>query len=217
MTNRPADIVFLDLVLPGVDGLEVCRTIRSNEEIPTVAILILTAEGAEAEVVAGLEVGADDYVTKPFSPRELVARIRAVLRRERSRDNHSWSNPQGVVQVGEIAVEPVRHEVFIEDEPVELTVTEFKLFYERISRPGRVFTRQQIIDAVHGAHTVVTDRAVDLQILNLRRKLGSKLLTIRGVGYKFAGEFVARHKGEREAVLAGLCRTSSSLIHRHGC
>lgn len=187
--KQPA-IVLLDLMLPDVDGLEVCRSIRSNEETSAVAILMLTAKGGEVDVVAGLEVGADDYMTKPFSPRELIARVRAVLRRVRSRDEHSRPNSHRAVQIGDIAIDPSRHEVFVKDDLIDLTTTEFKLLYLLISRPGRVFTRQQIIKEVHGTHTTVTSRTVDVQILNLRRKLGilgSKLSTVRGIGYKFVG------------------------------
>jgi len=190
VVEKQPDVVVLDLMLPGVDGLEVCRSIRSNQEVRKIAIVMLTAKGSEADVVAGLEVGADDYMTKPFSPRELVARVRAVLRRVNEGGDLKKGNGKRIVRFGEVTVDPLRHEVLIQDKPINLTVTEFKLLYQLISRAGRVFTRQQIIESVHGPHTVVTDRAVDVQILNLRRKLGdfgSKLVTVRGVGYKFSG------------------------------
>ena len=182
--DEGADVVILDLMLPGVDGLEVCRILKGDPQTSPIPILMLTARGEEADVVAGLEVGADDYVTKPFSPRVLLARIKALLRR--SARGRPLSDE--TITRGALMIDPGRREVRLEGKPIELTFTEFGLLHFLASRPGWVFTRNQIIDAVRGADYPVTDRSVDVQVVGLRKKLkshGRFIETIRGVGYRF--------------------------------
>ncbi len=178
------DLIVLDLMLPGVDGLEVCRILRRDPKTAHIPIIMLTAKGEEADVVAGLELGADDYVAKPFSPRVLLARTKAVLRR---RSAHAPEESM-TVQVREIVINPQRHEVLVRGKPVTLTYTEFRLLHYLGRRPGWVFTRQQIIDNVRGDNYPVTDRSVDVQVVGLRKKLGpcgDLIETVRGVGYRF--------------------------------
>ena len=180
----PPDLVVLDLMLPGVDGLEVCKLLKRHPRTAAVPVVMLTAKGEEADVVAGLELGADDYVTKPFSPRVLLARIKAVLRR----DAKEAIGEKDTVAAHDIVVNPGRHEVLVAGEAVTLTYTEFRLLHFLARRPGWVFTRQQIIDAVRGEDYPVTDRAVDVQVAGLRKKLGDRggyIETVRGVGYRF--------------------------------
>jgi two-component system phosphate regulon response regulator PhoB len=184
---RPPDLLLLDLMLPGVDGLTVCRKIKGNPKTRGVPIVILTAKGEEADVVAGLNLGADDYITKPFSPSVLVARVKAVLRRGEA-DEGAKGDEAGVIQVRNLKIHPGRHEVRVDDSPVDLTSTEFRVLYFLARRPGWVFTRQQILDGVHGDNYAITDRAVDVQIVGLRKKLstaGDSIETVRGVGYRF--------------------------------
>jgi len=178
------DVVLLDLMLPGVDGLEVCRRLKSQPHTASIPVVMVTARGEEADVVTGLELGADDYITKPFSPRVLVARTRAVLRRPRA-EQHDAESP---VRTGGLEIHPGRHEVLAGETRLELTSTEFKILHLLARRPGWVFTRYQIVDGIRGPNYPVTERAVDVQIVALRKKLGSygKLIeTVRGVGYRF--------------------------------
>jgi two-component system phosphate regulon response regulator PhoB len=180
----PPDLVVLDLMLPGLDGLEVCRLMKADARLRAVPVVMLTAKGEEADIVTGLELGADDYVTKPFSPRVLLARIKAVLRRRRelARDE------QTPIQVHDLSIHPGRREVKLNGAPIELTYGEFRLLRVLASRPGWVFTRNQIVEAVRGADYPVTERAVDVQVVGLRRKLGPAgryVQTVRGVGYRF--------------------------------
>jgi two-component system phosphate regulon response regulator PhoB len=182
--DRLPDLILLDLMLPDLDGLEVCRAIKADPVTSRIPIVMLTAKGEEADVVVGLEMGADDYLPKPFSPRVLVARLRAVLRRGETEVAQEQDPP---VRVNEIEINPSRHEVRVAGQPIELTATEFKLLYLLARRPGRVFTRQSIIDAIHDGFAAVTDRSVDVQVVALRRKLGSagqQIQTVRGVGYR---------------------------------
>ncbi len=177
-------LIVLDLMLPGLDGLEVCRILRRDPKTAHIPIVMLTAKGEEADVVAGLELGADDYVTKPFSPRVLLARIKAVLRRRSAREPEESMT----LQVGDIVINPQRHEVLVRGKPVTLTYVEFRLLHYLARRPGWVFTRQQIIDNVRGDNYPVTDRSVDVQVVGLRKKLGPcgyLIETVRGVGYRF--------------------------------
>lgn len=181
----PPDLVLLDLMLPGMDGLEVCRTLRAREATANVPVIMLTARGEETDIVRGLELGADDYITKPFSPRVLLARIKTVLRRGLNAESE---NADGLLRVGAIQLDPTRHEVTAAGQSVNLTATEFKLLTLLMARPGRVFTRQQIIETVHEGFAAVTDRSVDVQVVALRRKLnehGRAIETVRGVGYRF--------------------------------
>ena len=181
--NQPPDLILLDLMLPAMDGLEVCRSLKARPETASIPIIMLTAKGEEADIVQGLELGADDYITKPFSPRILMARIHAVLRRAQADQQD-----RRTLEAGGVRIDLDRHEVIVQDQPVELTATEFKLLTLLVSRPARVFTRQQIIDSLHEGFAAVTDRSVDVQVVALRRKLaaaGKRIETVRGVGYRF--------------------------------
>jgi two-component system alkaline phosphatase synthesis response regulator PhoP len=178
------DLLILDLMLPGIHGLDVCRTLKNDPATRALPIVMLTARGEDIDVVTGLELGADDYVTKPFSPRVLAARVKAVLRRDRG----APPDPEGPLVVHDIEIHPQRHEVRVAGHPVPLTATEFGLLLFLARRPGWVFTRAQIIEAVKGDDYPVTDRSVDVQVVGLRRKLGSAgelIETVRGVGYRF--------------------------------
>lgn len=182
--SAPPDLVLLDLMLPGVDGLEVCRLLKREAHTRQIPIVMLTAKGEEADIVAGLELGADDYITKPFSVRVLLARLRAVLRRR------SLEPPTETARLSihGIVIHPGRHEVLLEGRPLELTATEFRLLHFLARRPGWVFTRTQIVNAVHGEDYPVSERSIDVQVVALRKKLGDLgeyLETIRGVGYRF--------------------------------
>jgi two-component system phosphate regulon response regulator PhoB len=182
----PPDLIILDLMLPGIDGLEVCRKLKSLPETREIAIVMVTAKGEEADVVAGLELGADDYVAKPFSPRILIARVRTVLRRREAPEEKA--DGEEMIQVDELLIHPGRNEVLVGGKPVDLTFTEFRVLHFLASRPGWVFTRYQIVNAVRGDDYAVTDRAVDVQIVGLRKKLGpygKYIETVRGVGYRF--------------------------------
>jgi DNA-binding response OmpR family regulator len=175
----------LDLMLPRVDGLDVCHILRAESQVP---VIMLTARTAEEDKLAGLEVGADDYVTKPFSPRELVARVRAVLRRGERPD------PQQVVRALDLSLDPGTMRVVVGDRPVELTPTEFQLLAALARQPGRVFTRSQLLDAIHGVAFDSYERAIDAHVKNIRRKIEPKpaepryLLTVYGVGYRVADD-----------------------------
>jgi len=176
--------LVLDLMLPGLDGLEVCRSLKQDPHTRNLPIVMLTAKGEEADIVAGLELGADDYVTKPFSVRVLVARLRAVLRR-RSAAPLPETAP---ITIHELMIHPGRHEVLVQGQPVDLTATEFRLLNLLARRPGWVFTRSQIVNEIHGDDYSVTERAVDVQMVSLRKKLGpcgKYLETVRGIGYRF--------------------------------
>ena len=185
---RPPDLVVLDLMLPGADGLEICRAMKRDARTALIPIIILSARGEEADVVAGLELGADDYLTKPFSPRVLQARIKAVLRRQQSDTAEEDST---VISRGDLVIHPGRHEVTLRGQPVPLTSTEFRILCLLVRRPGWVFSRQQIIEAAPGHDASVTERSVDVHIVSLRRKLGASgqaIETIRGIGYRFKEE-----------------------------
>jgi two-component system phosphate regulon response regulator PhoB/two-component system alkaline phosphatase synthesis response regulator PhoP len=178
--ERPA-LILLDLMLPGMDGLEVCRQIRRSEDLAGIPIIMLTAKGDESDKVVGLELGADDYVTKPFSVKELVARVHAVLRRPEAGE----SGPR--ISVGTLVIDLDKHEVTVAGTKIDLTATEFKILQLLASRKGRVFTRDQILDYLWGNEKAVIDRTVDVHIRNLREKLGpaaSLIKNIRGAGYK---------------------------------
>ena len=181
--KKTPDLIILDLMLPGMDGLEVCKKLKSDVKTEGVPIIMLTAKGEEADIVTGLELGADDYVTKPFSPKVLVARVRRLLHRTVSRD---LERPP--MRIKDLTIDPGRREVLVKGKPVHLTFTEFNILNALAKRPGLVFTRYQIIDTIHGDDYLVTDRAVDVQIVSLRKKLsscGSYIETVRGVGYRF--------------------------------
>ena len=192
----PPDVVLLDLMLPGIDGLEVCRRMRSDPQLASVAIVMLTARDEEADIVTGLEFGADDYIAKPFSPRVLLARIRALLRRraelERGGSGEAESHHvDQAIRLSDIEILPDRFGVNVQGEAIELTSGEFRLLHLMAMRPGRVFSRRQIIETMHGSLVAVTDRSVDVQIVGLRRKLkgaGHRVQTVRGVGYRFVAD-----------------------------
>jgi two-component system alkaline phosphatase synthesis response regulator PhoP len=178
------DLIVLDLMLPGIDGLEVTRGLKNDPNTKNIPIVMLTAKGEEADIVAGLELGADDYVTKPFSPRILAARVRAVLRRKVKEAPEETS----VIRIHDLVIDPRRHAVLVNGESVQLTFTEFGILNYMARRPGWVFTRYQIVDAVRGEDYPVTDRSVDVQVVGLRKKLGvagKYIETVRGVGYRF--------------------------------
>jgi two-component system, OmpR family, alkaline phosphatase synthesis response regulator PhoP len=177
------DLVILDLMLPGVDGLTVCKMIKGSSLTKHIPIIMLTAKGQEADIVKGLEQGADDYMTKPFSPKVLVARVKTALR-------HRGQAEEGkaVLKVHDLVIDTEKHQVFVKNHAIELTHTEFSILQALARRPGRVFSRYQIVDAIHGTEHVVSDRAVDVQIVALRKKLGKAgdyIETVRGVGYRF--------------------------------
>ncbi|OGR31367.1 MAG: DNA-binding response regulator [Desulfobacca sp. RBG_16_60_12] len=181
--STPPDLIILDLMLPGMDGLTVCRELKMDAKTRDAPIIMLTAKGEEADIVAGLELGADDYVTKPFSPRVLLARLRAVLRRRRA----EAAPVSDSLILHEMAIHPGRHEILVQGRPVDLTATEFRLLHFLARRPGWVFTRAQIVLGVQGEDYSVSDRAVDVQIVGLRKKLGPAgkyIETVRGVGYR---------------------------------
>jgi two-component system alkaline phosphatase synthesis response regulator PhoP len=181
--HRP-DLILLDLMLPGMSGLEVCRALKSDASTSSIPIIMVTARGEESDIVAGLELGADDYVTKPFGIKVLLARVHATLRRKTER----IPTDDEAVRVHDIEIHPGRHEVRAGGETVELTNTEFRILHFLARRPGWVFTRYQIVDGIRGENYPVTERAVDVQIVALRRKLGGfggLIETVRGVGYRF--------------------------------
>lgn len=182
-TIRP-DLVVLDLMLPGMDGFEVCKILKNDPKTAHIPVIMLTAKGEEADIVTGLELGADDYIVKPFSPKVLIARVRAVLRRKATEP----IGESDVIQMKDLVIHPGRREVLVKGKPVSLTSTEFRMLHYLARRPGWVFTRQQIIDTARGDEYPVTDRSVDVHIVGLRKKLGALgelIETVRGVGYRF--------------------------------
>lgn len=187
---QPPDVVVLDLMLPGMDGLNVCQRLKKDHKTGSIPIIMLTAKGEESDIVRGLEMGADDYITKPFSPRVLIARLQAVLRRATAGledESGSEQDARGIT-VRNLEIQPRRHEVLVDGKAVELTATEYRVLFFLAKNPGWVFTRNQILDGVHGGNYAITERAVDVQIVGLRRKLGSAgvfIETVRGVGYRF--------------------------------
>ncbi|MCX6639469.1 MAG: response regulator [bacterium] len=183
--NELPDLMILDLMLPGMDGLEVCKILKNDERTLNVPIIMLSAKGDESDIVVGLELGADDYITKPFSPKILLARIKAVLQRSRK---STPSDEESPLRIAGLSIFPERHEVTLDGEQVNLTVTEFRILHFLARRPGWVFTRYQIVDAVRGEHYPVTERSVDVHIVSLRKKLGDfgvAIETVWGVGYRF--------------------------------
>lgn len=181
------DLILLDLMLPGVDGSEVCKRLRLGEATREVPIIMLTARGEESDVVAGLDLGADDYIPKPFSPSVLISRIKAVMRRKVKEASAPLREAGGIIRIHDLVIDPGRHEVKVDGVLVELTLTEFGILEFLAKRPGWAFSRQQIIDAIRGYEYIVTPRAIDVQIFSLRKKLGetgSKVETVRGIGYR---------------------------------
>ena len=181
ITNTLPDLVILDLMLPGIDGLEVCRTLRRSEKTSSIPIIMLTAKGTETDIVVGLELGADDYIVKPFSPRELIARVKAILRRAQP------AKKTKLFKVGDLVLDLTKYEVRVKNKKVDLTTTEFRVLAILSEKPGWVLTRNQLLDDLWEDEKVVLDRTIDVHIRNLREKLGEagKLIkTIRGIGYK---------------------------------
>lgn len=189
MRGNPPDAVILDLLLPDIDGVEVCRRIRQNSRYSQIPVLMLTARTEDSDIVSGLEVGADDYITKPFSPAVLLARLRTSLRRIAGED--APHNTSVLLKLHGITIDTARHEVRCGKNPVALSATEFAILEFLARSPGWVFSRARIIDAIRGADYPVTERSVDVQILGLRRKLadyGTCIETVRGVGYRLREE-----------------------------
>ncbi len=179
------DVVLLDLMLPGIDGLEVCKKLRSAVATKELPIIMISAKGEEADVVVGLELGADDYVTKPFSPRVLLARIKAVLRRREEKK----MGKSGYIASERLVIDLERHEARFDGALLSLTALEMRILSTLAAAPGKVFTRYQIVESTQGVSVGVTDRSVDVHIVSLRRKLGDAahlIETVRGVGYRFS-------------------------------
>ncbi len=179
------DLVLLDLMLPGIDGLEICKRLQADPLTAAIPVIMVTAKGEESDVVLGLQLGADDYVTKPFSPKELLARVKAVLRRGPLREVRA--NGDRVVRDG-LVVDATKHVVTVDGEPITMTATEMRLLHFLATHPGRVFSRDQLLSRAIGDHAVVIDRNIDVHIGSIRRKLGrcrELIETIRGVGYRF--------------------------------
>ncbi len=179
------DLMVLDLMLPGIDGLEVTKYLKNNEQTRDIPIVMLTAKGEESDIVTGLELGANDYISKPFSPKVLLARIRSILRR---RKKDGVNTVEKVKQEGDMVIDRARHIVTIEGETIDLTLSEFELLSFLADKKGWVFTRGQIVDAIHGENYAVTERSIDVIIVGLRKKLknhAAMIETVRGVGYRF--------------------------------
>jgi len=188
LLEEQPDLVMLDLMLPGMDGFQVCREMKANKKLKDIPVIMLTAKTEDSDVVSGLEVGADDYITKPFSPKVVVARVRTVLRRMR---NEKLKVENDKILIHGIEIDSGRHEVFCDGKLVDLSATEFLILSFLASNPGWVFSRSQIITAVKGEDYPVTERSVDVQILGIRKKLGEygdNIVTIRGVGYKMKAD-----------------------------
>ncbi|MCH2303569.1 MAG: response regulator transcription factor [SAR324 cluster bacterium] len=182
--NNLPSLVLLDLMLPGINGLDLCRIFKQNDRTKAIPVIMLTAKSEDADIVAGLEMGAEDYITKPFSPRVLLARVRTVLRRRES----GVKDDSSVIQVEGMQIHPGRHEVTMGENVVDLTPSEFRILHYLARRPGWVYSRDQIIDAIRGHGYVVTDRAIDVQVVGLRKKMGDYgkfIETVRGIGYRF--------------------------------
>ncbi len=182
ISTKP-DLILLDIMLPIMNGLDVCRELKANDKTTHIPIVMLSAKNEDVDIITGLELGADDYITKPFSPRVLIARIRTILRRgEQSKDTDSK-----VIKLGDLIIDVGRHEVLLNKKSVGLTLTEFQILIILANRPGWVYSRAQLIDELREGHHVITDRAIDVQITNLRKKLGEfgkYVETVRGVGYR---------------------------------
>ncbi len=193
------DCILLDLMLPGLSGIDICKHLRkqhADDELQA-PVIMLTAKGEEEDVIAGLESGADDYITKPFSPKVLIARIKAVLRRAEDRKSTESDSSQEILTIHNLRIDQGRHEVRLGEEPLQLTMTEFGILTFLAKKPGWVFTRQQIIDSVRGYDFLITPRAIDVQIFGLRKKMkdaGRIIETVRGIGYRLK----VNREGEEE-------------------
>ena len=184
------DLILLDLMLPEIDGLDVCKILKSNPQTSDIPIVMLTAKGEETDIVLGLELGADDYITKPFNLRELLARIKTVLRRTKNNISPLLKEKE-IIKFKDLVIDSIKHQVTLKDQPLSLTSTEFKLLKFLASNPGKVFTREQLLNQVWAEDSFIVDRAVDVHIRRLRQKLltaSDYIITIRGVGYRFKEE-----------------------------
>jgi two-component system phosphate regulon response regulator PhoB len=184
LRRRRPDLLILDLMLPDVSGTELCRRLRADSEFASLPVLMLTAKADEVDRVVGFELGADDYVTKPFSPRELALRVAALLRR-----SHATEDPRAVLDHGPLRLDPARHRCWVNDGEISLTAKEFDLLQGLMTRPGRVFSREVLLELVWGSDITVTVRTIDTHLKRLREKLGAAgelIETVRGVGYRFA-------------------------------
>ncbi len=182
------DLIILDLMLPGMDGIKVCSHLKKDPEAKNIPIIMLTARSEDDDIVNGLETGADDYITKPFSPRILIARVKAALRRVKTESGEKTSSR---ITIHDLVIDVARHETLLEGEPLNLSATEFSILRFLAENPGWVFSRNQIIDSVKGEDYPVTARSVDVQILGIRKKLGNQgniIETVRGIGYRMKGE-----------------------------
>jgi DNA-binding response OmpR family regulator len=183
--RRHPDLLLLDVMMPKVDGLDVCRIMRAESDVP---IVLLTARSVEDDVLLGFDLGADDYITKPYRPRQMVARVRTILRRVR----HVRTAQSALLRAGDLTVDPARHEVHLGDRPIECTPAEFRLLATLVAQPGRVFTRGQLLEDSYGIDGFITERTVDVHVMKLRKKIEpdprrpSWLLTVYGIGYKLA-------------------------------
>lgn len=181
--KRP-DVIVLDLMLPGMDGLSVCRELKSNDKTSDIPLIIASARGEESDIITGLDMGADDYITKPFSPKVLIARIKALLRRS----DRKSAEQDSVFRIHELEIDPKRFEVRLAGSYLTLTSNQYRLLHFLSLNAGRVFTRYQIVNAIRGEDYIVTERAIDVQIVGLRKKLGDYsdyIETVRGIGYRF--------------------------------
>ena len=184
ITVHQPDLVLLDLMLPGISGLDLCRKLKQQDETRQIPIIMVTAKTEDSDIVAGLELGAEDYITKPFSPRVLIARVRSVLRRQKI----GVIDESNIINFDGILINPGQHKVSINDTRLDLTPSEFRILHFLARRPGWVYTRDQIIDAVRGEGYAITDRAIDVQVVGLRKKMGefgAWIETVRGIGYRF--------------------------------
>jgi DNA-binding response OmpR family regulator len=185
--TKAVDLVLLDLMLPGIDGLEVCRRLRTDQRTEHVPVIMVTSKGEESDVLVGLSLGADDYVTKPFSIKELLARVKVVLRRTRP-EQAGRPEKRPIARAG-IEIDPIRHHVKVDGAPVAFTLAEFRLLHFLMRNEGRVFTRSELLPRVVGGDVIVVDRNIDVHVRNVRKKLGpakmGHVVTVRGVGYKF--------------------------------
>ncbi|MDG1203985.1 MAG: response regulator transcription factor [Pseudomonadales bacterium] len=182
--NSP-DLVVLDLMLPGLDGLEICQRIKNNKKLSHIPVIMVTAKGEESDVVLGLGIGADDYIAKPFSPRELIARVKAVLRRSQVND---VQDDEGIIEIEGLVIDAAKFSVSYEGAPIKFTATEFRLLHQLACSPGRVFSREQLLDHAFGSNVVVVDRNIDVHIRAIRKKISEQkqfIETIRGIGYRF--------------------------------
>ena len=190
LLKNKIDLVVLDLMLPGINGLDLCRAIKSDADLKSIPVILLTAKAQESDVVKGFDMGAEDYVTKPFSVKVLMARIRTTLRKNTEPAIKSDKNKSEVVKIHNILIDMGRRSIEIDAQPVELTHTEFQILYLLAKNPGWVYSRYQIVDSIRGENYAVTERSVDVQIVGLRKKLGESgkfIETVRGVGYRMKG------------------------------